>query len=112
VFLRLSRILIIAATVFFERDGDGGSDASAGLFDAYNLINSNIGKGPSLFFVISDGRSHYRSASALVFAVALLCAGQVASITATLAGQIVSEGFIEWRISVRALRDRWSLSPD
>ena len=39
-------------------------------------------------------------AAAVIFAVALLCAGQTASITATLAGQIVSEGFIEWRVSV------------
>ena len=39
-------------------------------------------------------------AAASMFALALLCAGQTASITATLAGQIVSEGFIEWRISV------------
>ena len=40
------------------------------------------------------------SAAAFLFALALLCSGQSASITATLAGQIVSEGFIEWRISV------------
>ncbi|KAK7694341.1 hypothetical protein QCA50_001524 [Cerrena zonata] len=73
-----SAILIIAATVFHGR-----SDvAPAGLFDAYDLIKAHIGK-----------------AAAFVFALALLCAGQTASITATLAGQIVSEGFIEWRIS-------------
>ena len=41
------------------------------------------------------------TAAAFIFALALLCAGQTASITATLAGQIVSEGFIEWRVSVR-----------
>ena len=43
------------------------------------------------------------AAAAFIFALALLCAGQTASITATLAGQLVSEGFIEWRVSVRAL---------
>lgn len=32
-----------------------------------------------------------------MFAIALLAAGQSASITVTLAGQIVSEGFINWR---------------
>ncbi|KAL4243096.1 NRAMP family protein [Abortiporus biennis] len=73
-----SAILIIAATVFFESN----KNTPAGLFDAYDLIKAHIGKG-----------------AAFLFAVALLCAGQTASITATLAGQIVSEGFIEWRIS-------------
>ncbi|ETW87567.1 Mn2+ and Fe2+ transporter of the NRAMP family [Heterobasidion irregulare TC 32-1] len=75
-----SAILVIAATVFFQ-DGDP-DDAPAGLFDAHDLIRDHIGK-----------------AAASMFALALLCAGQTASITATLAGQIVSEGFIEWRIS-------------
>ncbi|KAH8100469.1 natural resistance-associated macrophage protein [Cristinia sonorae] len=73
-----SAILIIAATVFH-----GKTDASsASLFDMSDLIKNHIGK-----------------AAAFLFALALLCAGQTASITATLAGQVVSEGFIEWRIS-------------
>lgn len=38
-----------------------------------------------------------------MFALALICSGQSASITATLAGQIVSEGFIQWSISVSRL---------
>ncbi|KAL0950799.1 hypothetical protein HGRIS_007564 [Hohenbuehelia grisea] len=78
-----SAILILAATVFFRgRSMDAPSASPAGLFDAYDLIEQYIGK-----------------AAAVVFALALICAGQAASITATLAGQIVSEGFIEWRIS-------------
>jgi NRAMP (natural resistance-associated macrophage protein)-like metal ion transporter len=40
------------------------------------------------------------TAAAVLFAVALLCAGESASITATLAGQIVSEGFLRWKVSV------------
>ncbi|THH23107.1 hypothetical protein EUX98_g8070 [Antrodiella citrinella] len=73
-----SAILIIAATVFHKKM----QAAPAGLFDAYDLIKSRIGE-----------------AAGVLFAVALLCSGQTASITATLAGQVVSEGFIEWRIS-------------
>lgn len=73
-----SAILILAATVFYQ-SRDGGP---AGLFDAHDLIKQFIGNG-----------------AAIVFALALICAGQAASITATLAGQVVSEGFIEWRIS-------------
>ena len=37
------RILVIAATVFFQ-DGDP-DDAPAGLFDAHDLIRDHIGKG-------------------------------------------------------------------
>ncbi|CAE6457145.1 unnamed protein product [Rhizoctonia solani] len=74
-----SAILILAAAAFFY---SGTSVADAGLFDAYDLIKQIIGK-----------------PAATMFAVALLCSGQSASITATLAGQIVSEGFIEWRVS-------------
>jgi metal iron transporter len=36
----------------------------------------------------------------LLFALALLAAGQSASIVATLAGQSVSEGFLNWKVSV------------
>lgn len=90
-------ILVIAATVFFADD-----DAEdTGLFAVHDLIRDRISKG------LCDN-NHNASYSwgngwigaAFLFAFALLCAGQTASITATLAGQIVSEGFIEWRISV------------
>nr|VWP01396.1 Atg26p [Ganoderma boninense] len=78
-----SAILVIAAAVFFRDDPNSPSkDIPAGLFDAHDLIKEHIGK-----------------VAAFIFALALLCAGQTASITATLAGQIVSEGFIEWRVS-------------
>lgn len=40
----------------------------------------------------------------ILFAVALICAGQTAGITATLAGQVVSEGFIQWTVSVSDLK--------
>ncbi|KAG9122965.1 hypothetical protein FRC07_000419 [Ceratobasidium sp. 392] len=76
-----SAILVLAAAAFFY-SGRSQSVGDAGLFDAYDLIKDIIGK-----------------PAAVMFAVALLCSGQSASITATLAGQIVSEGFIEWRIS-------------
>jgi len=80
-----SSILILAATVFFYESPS--SNAPAGLFDAHSLVQSRLG-----------------NAAGIVFAFALLCAGQSASITATLAGQIVSEGFIEWKLSPFARR--------
>ncbi|KAF8078297.1 natural resistance-associated macrophage protein-domain-containing protein [Lyophyllum atratum] len=80
-----SAILILAATVFFSRpevEAEESSRGPAGLFEAHDLITAKVGTG-----------------AAFVFALALVCAGQTSSITATLAGQIVSEGFIEWRVS-------------
>lgn len=41
----------------------------------------------------------FNIAAAVLFALALLCAGESAGITATLAGQIVSEGFLRWHVS-------------
>ncbi|KAG9012163.1 hypothetical protein FRB90_006834 [Tulasnella sp. 427] len=75
-----SAILIVAATSFYYRHnaGEGVGD----LFAAYALIKEYVSKG-----------------SAFLFAFALLCAGQSASITATLAGQVVSEGFLRWKLS-------------
>ncbi|KZW02119.1 natural resistance-associated macrophage protein [Exidia glandulosa HHB12029] len=79
-----SAILILAAAVFFHANKDSGSTsaAPAGLFDAHELITKVVGR-----------------PAGYLFAFALLCAGQSASLTATLAGQVVSEGFIEWRVS-------------
>ncbi|KDR84835.1 hypothetical protein GALMADRAFT_233253 [Galerina marginata CBS 339.88] len=76
-----SAILILAAAVFFQGTGEN-RDSPAGLFEAHELIETRIG-----------------GAAATIFALALVCAGQTSSITVTLAGQIVSEGFIEWKIS-------------
>ncbi|EGO02730.1 hypothetical protein SERLA73DRAFT_84509 [Serpula lacrymans var. lacrymans S7.3] len=73
-----SAILILAATVFYSPD----NTTSVGLFNMHTLVGQSLGKG-----------------AALMFALALICSGQTASITATLAGQIVSEGFILWNIS-------------
>ncbi|TNY23362.1 natural resistance-associated macrophage protein-domain-containing protein [Rhodotorula diobovata] len=78
-----SAILILGAAVFYYGDGrssnpDGGGVSD--LFDAYDLVKQYLGQ-----------------AFAYLFAVALLAAGQSASLTVTLSGQIVSEGFINWR---------------
>ncbi|QRV86343.1 divalent metal cation transporter MntH [Ceratobasidium sp. AG-Ba] len=80
-----SAILILGAAAFYY--GGDTQSLDAGLFDAHDLIRDRIGR-PAAF----------------LFALALLCSGQSASITATLAGQIVSEGFVEWQISPLARR--------
>ncbi|KAG1754741.1 natural resistance-associated macrophage protein-domain-containing protein [Suillus paluster] len=75
-------ILILASAVFYYGSGAYGSESSASLFDTHTLINNTIGK-----------------AAALLFALALLASGQSASIIATVAGQSVSEGFLNWKVS-------------
>jgi manganese transport protein len=71
-------ILIMAASVFHG----SGHESVAELGDAYQLLSPLLGTG---------------LASAL-FAIALLCSGQNATLTGTLAGQIVMEGFINLRL--------------
>jgi manganese transport protein len=71
-------ILVMAAATFH---GTGNQDV-ADISDAYKLLSPLLGT---------------TMASAL-FAVALLCSGQNATLTGTLAGQIVMEGFINLRL--------------
>jgi metal iron transporter len=74
-----SSILIVASAAFHNTDVENQADD---LFAAHALIQNRVGDAP-----------------AFLFALALLSSGQCASITATLAGQTVSEGFLEWRTS-------------
>jgi manganese transport protein len=71
-------ILVMAAAVFHG----SGHEAVADINDAYKLLSPLLGT---------------KKASVL-FAVALLCSGQNATLTGTLAGQIVMEGFINLRL--------------
>ncbi|TFK42220.1 natural resistance-associated macrophage protein-domain-containing protein [Crucibulum laeve] len=77
-----SLILILAAAVFYFGKGSTGEASPASLFDAYDLIRDLVGQ-----------------PAATLFAIALLAAGQSSSIIATIAGQAVSEGFLQWRVS-------------
>jgi len=69
-------ILVLAAAVFHKNGGKVEE-----LDDAHRLLTPLLG-----------------GASATTFAVALLCSGQSSTITGTLAGQIVMEGFLKIRI--------------
>jgi manganese transport protein len=71
-------ILIVSAAVF---NGTGYEEV-ADISDAYKLLSPLLGA----------------SAASTLFAVALLFAGQNATLTGTLAGQIVMEGFINIRL--------------
>src|SRR5213078_4001761 len=70
-------ILIVAASTFHGR----GHEGVAEIQDAYQLLTPLLGAGAST-----------------VFALALLASGQNSTITGTLAGQIVMEGFLNIRL--------------
>ncbi len=71
-------ILIVSAAAFHGTANESVADIG----DAYNLLSPLLGT----------------SAASVLFAVALLCSGQNATLTGTLAGQIVMEGFVNIRL--------------
>jgi manganese transport protein len=71
-------ILVMAAATFHGT----GYEEVADIGDAYKLLSPLLGT----------------TMASTLFAVALLCSGQNATLTGTLAGQIVMEGFINLRI--------------
>jgi manganese transport protein len=81
-------ILVLAATVFFKT---GRTDV-AEIKQAHELLNPLLGSG----------------LAPILFAVALIASGQSSTITGTLAGQIVMEGYLRLRINpwVRRLLTR------
>jgi manganese transport protein len=89
-FLVNAGILVLAATVFFGKTevllGDGLTtvvlDGKDWIKDAHLTLEPLLGT---------------KLASTL-FAIALLASGQSSTITGTLAGQVVMEGFMHWRI--------------
>ena len=104
-----SAILMVAAAVFFYGDGaEADREVVADLFGAFDLIQTYVGDGSSAFlrqwFVLL---MDYATAFGYLFAVALLASATAASLTVTLSGQIVSEGFIR---TSRALRLVFSLT--
>lgn len=92
-------ILIVAGATFspevgadsphFTRDNDtddSGTDSDA----------DPINQGADLFTIYNQLSKHLSPTVGFVFALALLCSGQSAGIVCTLAGQMVSEGFLSW----------------
>jgi len=71
-------ILIVAAAVFYRR----GLNSVAEIQDAYQLLTPLLGV----------------SAASALFALALLASGQNSTLTGTLAGQVVMEGFLNIRL--------------
>ena len=78
-FLVNAAILIMAAGTFYKH----GLTEVAEIQDAYRTLTPLLGTGLASF----------------LFALALLCSGQNSTLTGTLAGQIVMEGFLNFRIA-------------
>jgi len=71
-------ILIVSATAFHGTPNEDVADIS----DAYSLLSPSLGA----------------SAASTLFAVALLASGQNSTVTGTMCGQIVMEGFLQLRM--------------
>ena len=80
-FLVNAAILILAAKVFFE----SGLKNVAEIKEAHRLLNTLLGSGSKV--------------APILFAVALIAAGQSSTVTGTLAGQIIMEGYLRLRIN-------------
>jgi manganese transport protein len=78
-FLVNAAILVLAATVFFT----SGNSNVARIQDAHKLLQPLLGS----------------KLAPILFAIALIAAGQSSTITGTLAGQIVMEGYLKLRIN-------------
>jgi manganese transport protein len=77
-------ILVLAAAAF----GASGNDKVADFGEAYSLLTPLLGT----------------SVASVLFAVALLAAGQSSTVTATMAGGIIAEGFLGFRVDPWRLR--------
>ncbi|MGH9359035.1 MAG: Nramp family divalent metal transporter [Terriglobia bacterium] len=78
-FLINAAILIMAAAAFYSH----GLRQMAEIQDAYHTLSPLLGV----------------PAASLLFALALLCSGQNSTLTGTLAGQVVMEGFLSIRLA-------------
>ncbi|OQP63057.1 iron/manganese transporter [Niastella populi] len=78
-FLVNAAILVLAATTFFKK----GMVEVAEIKEAHQLLSGLLGS----------------SVAPVLFAVALIAAGQSSTVTGTLAGQIVMEGYLRLRIN-------------
>jgi manganese transport protein len=83
-------ILVLAATVFFGKESVATSGGHVVTFSADSdwIRIAYLTLAPLLGTAVAS----------TIFAVALLASGQSSTITGTLAGQVVMEGFMHWRI--------------
>ncbi|HVT27361.1 MAG TPA: Nramp family divalent metal transporter [Lacipirellulaceae bacterium] len=90
-FLINAAILVLAAVVFFGKQSVTAADGEVITFGADSdwIRIAYLTLAPLL----------NTAAASTLFAVALLASGQSSTITGTLAGQVVMEGFMHWKLS-------------
>jgi manganese transport protein len=90
-FIVNAAILVLAALVFYNKTSvtvAGGQTV---------LLNAQTDWLPSAYLTLAPLLGV--AAASPLFAIALLASGQASTITGTLAGQVVMEGFMHWRLS-------------
>jgi manganese transport protein len=90
-FLVNAAILVLAALVFYNKTSVTVAGGHVITFD------DNTDWLPSAYLTLAPLLGV--AAAAPLFAIALLASGQASTITGTLAGQVVMEGFMHWRLS-------------
>jgi manganese transport protein len=88
-------ILILAAATFFEADKFNAGEQVEGVEDlaeAHRLV------GEKLWNAAFDSKTVGVAITTGLFAIALLASGQSSTLTGTLAGQVVMEGFVHMRL--------------
>ena len=83
-------ILVLAALVFYGKDSVTVADGTVVAF------NGGTDWMPTAYLTLAPLLGV--AAASILFAIALLASGQSSTITGTLAGQVVMEGFMHWRI--------------
>ncbi|EMG49947.1 Transporter protein SMF2 [Candida maltosa Xu316] len=95
LFVNAAILIVAGATLDsgntnFGRDDDDGHESDSDSDDDYENAD--------LFTIYHLLSKHLSPTAGFVFALALLCSGQSAGVVCTLAGQMVSEGFLSWSL--------------
>ncbi|KAG8204967.1 hypothetical protein GWM34_00776, partial [Candida africana] len=95
LFVNAAILIVAGATLRsgdskFARDDDNGHESDSDSDDDYQNAD--------LFTIYHLLSKHLSPTAGFVFALALLCSGQSAGVVCTLAGQMVSEGFLSWSL--------------
>ncbi|KAI5968334.1 hypothetical protein CANMA_002550 [Candida margitis] len=93
-----SAILIVAGATLNSSKVDQRDDHDDGNDSDYDSDQDDNYENADLFTIYHLLSKHLSPTAGFVFALALLCSGQSAGVVCTLAGQMVSEGFLSWSL--------------
>ncbi|KAG5420574.1 SMF2 [Candida metapsilosis] len=99
-----SAILIVAGATLNSSKVNSRDDHDDGNDSDYDSDKDDDYENADLFTIYHLLSKHLSPTAGFVFALALLCSGQSAGVVCTLAGQMVSEGFLNWSLPPIARR--------